>query len=134
MDMTHVPADQPPDSSTVTTSRSQAHPNGVLVALLGALSLIGQLIISTLRSENPGDLITADRWVFSLFSGLALITWWIAARARKQILADPDVVWTNAGLVNAGYVMGIIGFVIFSALMSFFGWWELLAFGIRSTS
>lgn len=60
------------------------HPSGTTVLLLGILGLV-------------------------LCQVLSPIAWVMGGRARREMDAQPGVVWTNRGNITAGWVCGIIG-------------------------
>ncbi len=65
-------------------TNQREHPNGMTVLLLGILGLVLCQVVSP-------------------------IAWVMGGRARKDMAAEPGVVWSNAGNITAGWICGIIG-------------------------
>ena len=64
----------------------QEHPKGTQILVLGILSLV-------------------------CCGVLGPFAWVMGNNARKEMAAQPNVIWTNKGTVTAGWVCGIIGSV-----------------------
>ncbi len=63
------------------------HYNGDAIAVLGIIGLMSAFLLPT----------------------VSIAAWILGSIARKQMNAEPDVVWSNKSAVNAGRVTGIIG-------------------------
>jgi hypothetical protein len=71
----------------------RAHPKGTTILVLGILSLI--------------------------ICGLILgpIAWVMGNNAKREMEAQPGVVWTNAGSVNAGRICGMIATILYAVVI-----------------
>ncbi len=72
---------------------TREHANGTAVLVLGLMGLI-------------------------FFWPLCIIAWIMGSSARKEMKAQPDVVWTNSATVTAGWILGMIGTLLLLALIS----------------
>lgn len=67
---------------------SREHPRGTMILILGILSIVA-------------------------LSVLGIPAWIMGRKANQEIQAAPPGTYSNAGLVKAGYICGIIGSILF---------------------